>query len=281
VVIDNHPNAWPQSGLDKASVVFEALAEGGITRFMAVFQDGALPDAAEIGPVRSARIYFVEWAMGLQGVFMHAGGSPDGLALAQSTDRLINAEALALPRQYAWREGRRAAPHNLYTNSAALRSFVNDRDQSTPDDPQLGYLFDHVPPAEQVQATVISYGFTDPTFRATWRYDAASNSYYRSMRDKPHVDRVTGQQLATRNVVVMEVSNTPRPGDNKGRLDINVVGSGAARIFFAGRQIDATWRKDDAVAPLRFYDAQGQEIVFNAGPIWIAAVSSFDKLSVQ
>jgi hypothetical protein len=277
-MIDNHPDAWPQSGLNNASLVFEALAEGGITRFMAVFADGALGNVPEIGPVRSARVYFVQWAMGLNAVFMHAGGSPDALALAGSTDRIVDADALVLP-QYARRDNSRAAPHNLYTSSESLRTFAAE--QRPFDDPQVGYVFNAVGPAQAPQATTITYDFTDPLFRATWRYDQQTNAYYRWANGAPQVERNTNAQLRTRNLVVMEVPNAPRAGDAAGRLDLDVVGSGAARVFLAGQQIDATWRKNDAAAPLQFYDAQGQEIVFNVGSMWVAAVSSLEKLTVQ
>jgi hypothetical protein len=279
-MIDNWLAAYPQSGLANASLVFEALAEGGITRFMAVYQDGSLPDAPEIGPVRSTRLYFVQWAMGLQAVYMHAGGSPDGLEVARTTDRIVNAEALALSK-YTRRDSRRSLPHNLYTGSALLRAFVNDKNQSPPNDPQLGYLFDRMAPAAPPQATTINYQFTDPDFRAGWHYDPATNGYYRTMRDEPHIDRVTGQQIWMRNVVVMEVPEALRSGDSKGRLDLQMLGSGSARIFNAGRQIEATWRKEGAAAPLRFYDAGGEEVVFNVGTIWIAAIPSLQRLSVQ
>ncbi|PMP81673.1 MAG: DUF3048 domain-containing protein, partial [Roseiflexus castenholzii] len=83
VMIDNHPNAYPQTGLDKAAVVFEALAEAGITRFMAVYVPGVSPDVSSIGPVRSARLYFVRWAMGMRGMYIHAGGAPDALRRAR------------------------------------------------------------------------------------------------------------------------------------------------------------------------------------------------------
>lgn len=280
VMIDNHPNAWPQSGLDRASIVFEALAEGGITRFMAVFQDGLLPDAPEIGPVRSVRLYFVQWAMGFQGVLMHAGGSPDGLELARSTDQIVNAEALALPH-YARRIDRRSVPHNLYTSSELLRAFVNDKDQSLPDDPEIGYLFDQIAPAEPIQAATISYRFTDPTFRASWTYDPETNGYLRTMSGRPHSDQISGKQLWARNVVVMETNEALRPGDTKGRLDVHTIGSGPALIFSAGQRIEATWRKEDAAAPLRFYDTEDQEIVFNVGTIWIAAIASMDRLTIE
>lgn len=275
-MIDNYPDARPQSGLTKASLVFEALAEGGITRFMAVFTPNTT--VPEIGPVRSARVYFVQWAMGLDAVYMHAGGSPDGLALANSTDRIVNLEALTLP-QYARRDTSRVAPHNLYTSGESLRALANGQPPLA--DQQLGYVFDRVAPAVPPQAATIRYNFTDPLFQATWRYDAQTNGYYRSMVGKPQVDRTTGDPLWTRNLVVMEVPDSLRTGDTAGRLDVNVVGSGAARVFLAGKQIEVTWRKTDAAAPLQFLDAQGHEIVFNLGPMWVAAVPSLNKLAVQ
>src|SRR5262249_5888519 len=123
VMIDNHPDAYPQTGIDHALVVFEALAEFGITRFMAVYAPGVGPDAPAIGPVRSARLYFVQWAMGLRGVYAHAGGSPQGLALAQSTDKITNLDALLRSGgAYFARSKKHFAPHNLFTSSADLAS---------------------------------------------------------------------------------------------------------------------------------------------------------------
>ncbi len=83
VMIDNHPDAYPQSGLDKAAVVFEGLAEYGITRYIATYADGLTPNATQIGPVRSTRVYFAQWAMGFHPLYAHAGGSPDGLKLVE------------------------------------------------------------------------------------------------------------------------------------------------------------------------------------------------------
>jgi hypothetical protein len=183
-------------------------------------------------------------------------------------------------QQYTARDSQRVAPHNLYTNADALRTFAAEQNRPITDT-QIGYLFEHIAPAEPPQATAINYTFTDPTYRVSWLYNAETNGYYRSMSDTPHVDQVTGAQLWTRNVVVIEVPDAPRPDDDQGRIDLNVVGSGTARVFMAGQQIDATWRKDDSAAPLRFFDAQNQEIVFNVGPMWVAAVSSLTQLTVQ
>lgn len=280
VMIDNHPDAYPQSGMDQAAMVFEGLAEYGVTRFIALYADGVTPDVGEIGPVRSTRLYFAQWAMGFHPVYAHAGGSPDGVALSETTDQFINFEALKLPG-YTWRDQQRAAPHNLYTRSTLLRAFAADKSVSTLDDPATGYLFERIDPAATVQGAEINYFFLDRSSRAGFSYDSASNGYHRTMRGRPHIDRNTGKQLWTRNVVVMQVNEAARIGDDKQRIDQEVVGSGPARIFRAGAVIEGSWRKADAAAPLRFYAADGSEVVFNLGPIWVAAIPTFDRLSAE
>lgn len=280
VMIDNHADAYPQSGLDQAAMVFEGLAEYGVTRFIALYQDGVSPEVNEIGPVRSTRLYFAQWAMGFHPVYAHAGGSPDGVQLAETTDQFINFEALR-ERSYTWRDTRRRAPHNLYTKSALLRTFATDKGVADLELPDGGYLFDHVAPASPVEVSTIDYYFLDHTSRAGFRFDPATNRYYRVMRGQLHTDRVTHEQLWTRNVVVMQINEAARPGDEKRRIDQEVVGSGPARVFIAGRSVDATWRKDSDAAPLRFYDSGDNEIVFNVGPIWVAAIASMDRLSAR
>ncbi len=283
VMIDNHPDAYPQSGLNQASIVFEALAEGGVTRFMAVYQEGITPDLSEIGPVRSTRLYFAQWAMGFQPIYLHVGGSPDGLAFVQTSSWLNNLDLddLANNSPYGWRDNRRLAPHNFYSNTELLRAFTANHGVSrfTHNDPKIGYLFNTIAPASPAEGTAVTYAFQ--YYTAEWAYDAESNSYYRTMYGQPHVDRVTGVHLWTRNLVVMEVPYAVRPGDEKLRIDLQVIGSGRANIFLAGRRIEATWRKEMAKSQLCFYDGAGKEIVFNAGPIWIAALPVLDGVLVQ
>ncbi len=278
VMIDNFPDAYPQSGLNKAAVVFEGLAEYGVTRFIGIFQDGVTEDVGEIGPVRSTRLYFAQWAMGFHPVYAYAGGSPDGVKLAETTDQFIKFDALRQPK-YTWRDRKRVAPHNLYTNSSMLRAFAEDRQVTVFSDASVGFLFDNVTPASPTAVNGLDYFFLDRSSRAGFTYDPATNGYYRSMRGQPHIDRVTGQRLWTRNVVVMQVTESVRPGDDKRRIDQDVIGSGPARLFNAGRSVDITWRKTDAAAPLRFYDADDNEVVFNTGPVWIAAIPTLNRLT--
>lgn len=280
VMIDNHPDAYPQSGMDKAAVVFEALAEYGITRYIATYADGVTPNSNQIGPVRSVRSYFAEWGMGFHPVFVHAGGSPDGLELVQGTNQLINFEALVQPK-YSFRDNKRVAPHNLYTTSALLRQFAADKGVGGFGDGSVGYLYAAPAPLAKPQATGLNYYFLDKSSAAGFVYSASENVYYRTLRGRVHVDRITGAQLWTNNVVVIQVNQAKRAGDDKARIDQQVIGSGGARIFKDGALINGSWVKNSAAGPLRFYDAAGNEIVFSRGSIWIAAIPSLDRLAIR
>jgi len=283
VMIDNHPDAYPQSGLDKAAVVFEALAEFGITRFMLVYAPGITPEVKQIGPVRSTRLYFVQLAMGFGAVYAHAGGSPQGLELAESTDQIVNLDALRVDGEdYFARSRARLAPHNLYTSSAQLARAAAAFKATATSDAEQGYLFKRdAPAAQRSDLSPLSYFFIYPQDSAGWTYDAETNGYLRLRRKAPARDAVTGEQLWTKNIVVMEVPERPIRGDEKGRIEQDVIGEGPARLFQDGQVYDVTWRKASSKAPLRFYDAEGAEARFNAGPIWIALIPSLDNMTVK
>lgn len=280
VMIDNHPDSYPQSGLDKAAVVFEGLAEYGITRYIATYADGWTPDASQIGPVRSTRVYFAQWAMGFHPVYVHAGGSPDGLKLVQTTNQLVDFEALNQPK-YTYRDAKRRAPQNLYTNSALLRAFATDKKVSAFSDASVGYTYAAAAPLAKPQVTAINYYFQDKGSAAGFAYNAAQNVYYRTRLGRAHIDRITGAQLWTNNVVIMQVTSTKRAGDDKSRIDQNVIGTGAARFFLDGRSVNGSWSKPSEAAPLRFFDSAGKEIVFSKGSTWIAAIPAFDRLTAK
>lgn len=283
VMIDNHPDAYPQSGLDHAAVVFEALAEFGVTRFIAVLAPGITRDVGKIGPVRSTRVYFAQWAMGFHALYAHAGGSPQGLELVESTDQLVNLDALhGDASEYFVRSADRDAPHNLYTSSAELARAARDKGVADFSDPAIGFLFktdaaESLRPKQQQ----LGYFFIYKEDDAGWTYDPKTNGYYRVRRGQPARDAETGEQLWTKNVVVMEVQEAKIAGDEKGRIEQQVVGSGRARVFIDGIEREVTWRKDAAAAPLGFFLADGEEVRFNAGPIWIAAVPDLANLTVR
>lgn len=283
IMFDNHPAAYPQTGMDGAVMVFEALAEYGLTRYMGVFVPGISPDREEIGAVRSARLYFVQWAMGLSAVFVHAGGSPDSLALAESATEIVNMDALRRDgERYFYRKRERDPPHNLYTTSAELQRFLAEQDAAVPDLSAQGFLFKpDLPPDERPSSQRLSYYFIHADDPAGWIYDPETNGYFRLRRNKPHVDGLTNQQLWFKNVVVMEVYETPVPGDDKGRIEQRVVGEGRARFFLDGHAYAGHWRKPAVAWPLRFYYADDTEVMFNVGPVWIVALPDLGNLTIE
>lgn len=282
VMIDNHPGAYPQTGLNQAAIVFEALAEFGITRYMAIYVPGITPELQTIGPVRSARSYFVEWAKGLRGVYVHAGGAPDALTMARTSVEIVDMDALRRNAGTAFRRSSaRAAPHNLYTSSAAIASFLEAQQSETPNLREIGFRLKRDTPASRPGVQQLSYYFIYKEAYVGWRYDAASNSYLYFRQQRPHVDAASGEQLRFKNVVVLEVPERPIPGDPKQRIQQDVIGEGPARVFIDGKMLDATWRKGAGFAQLRLFDRNDREIALNRGPIWIAAIPSLKNLTVE
>ncbi len=283
VMYDNHPNAYPQTGMDKAAIVFEALAEFGITRYMAIFIPGISPDVPVIGPVRSTRPYYVEWAKGFRSVYVHAGGSPEGLLLAETSIELINMDALrGNASGYFYRTRDRSAPHNLYTNSANIAAFASANDRPVEGLEEIGFTYSpEAPLAERPAQQSLRYFFIYREASVGWQYDPVANSYRYLRGNRPHVDAATGAQLQFKNVVILEVPERPIPNDPKGRIEQDVIGEGPARIFRDGRMIEATWRKAAGYAQLYLVDADGNEVPLAPGSVWIAAIPDLANLTVE
>lgn len=265
VMVENHPDARPQSGLSKAQLVWEAPVEGGITRFLAVY-DGT-EKADEIGPVRSARPYYLDWAKELNAIYLHVGGSPDAL-----TD-LPKMKILDLNQffnaQYFWRATVRQAPHNVYTSSDLLNKAKDDKQWGDSDIQSWLYKDDAALSDRPTSVPDVDINFSAPDFEVLWKYDTQANDYVRSMAGQPHNDK-DGSPIIAKNVAVEFTKVVVL--DSEGRRQIDTVGEGRALVFFDGQSIDGTWKKTAAENRTRFYDSNGNEIVFNAGSTWIEVV---------
>jgi hypothetical protein len=265
VMIENlYPDARPQSGLGQAGVVYEALAEGGITRFLAIFQE---PLPATIGPVRSLRPYFLDWGLEYNIPVAHAGGSQPALEAIPSSG-LKDINALVYDGSYFYRTTDREAPHNLYTNAQDLTAL----------DSKLGYAtaptFTPLPRKADKAVSpaphpTIKISFSSSPYAVEYDFDAASDSYNRSMGGVPHVDRNTNQQIQVKNVVVEYVSTSySTQDDGKPETIMQLVGSGQALVFDDGTVTTGTWNKASASAPTKLLDAAGKPIALNRGNTW-------------
>lgn len=272
VMVDDLRPARPQSGFSLASVVWQAPAEGGIPRYMLLFGEG---DPPAVGPVRSARHYFVAWAAEWRAVYVHVGGSPQALDLLRRQGRgqlVYNADEFRYGGRYLWRIPERAAPHNVYTDGEHLRALaavVGAKDE--PAAPVWRFEPD-APPAERPVGGSIEVSY--PANRIRYAYDRTTNTYRRSVTgEKEQIDAATGEAVAPKNVVIMFVRFGPlNDGSNKHRLEAQVTGSGVAYVATNGVVTKGAWRKRAIDAPTEFLDRRGRPIPLTIGQTFIQVV---------
>lgn len=301
-MIENHVDSRPASGLAKADVVYEAVAEGGITRFLAVFYCGAAAEEVKIAPVRSARVYYIDWASEYADfpIFMHVGGannySGDGSTVKDARAlELLETLGWRVPRgndfdttydsgfPVFWRNYERlgrevATEHTMMASldeayqQAEKRGFgAKNEDGVTWDKKYTSWKFADDAPASG--ASEISFGFWDDysDYDITWKYDSPGNKYLRVNGGKDFIDHETKEKISAKNVVVMFVKERG-PVDKNAHMLYTTTGSGEALIFQNGKVIEGTWEKDSRTARTKFMDADAKEISFVRGPIWIEAV---------
>ena len=273
VMIDDNIPARPQSGFTQASIVYHAPADGGETRYMFVYQEN---DAPVIGPVRSARPYFVRWAAEYRSVFAHYGGDRMSWELVGQIDRklVFSLNALSGAGGAYYRVKWRVAPHNAYTSSDRLDRLADRRDFPSEMLPGLGARIfqDDAPEAERPAKAFIRIPYR--TGRIDYSYDQASNSYRRSIAGKAQFDAETEERVTARNIIVLwirlTIDSKIEPGYH--RPVFHVVGKGKAIVFRDGQAIRGTWVKHDDGDLTRIVDESGDQIPLVRGPIYIQVV---------
>lgn len=269
VMIDNVDGAVPQSGLESASVIYEALVEGSATRLMAVFAGGT---ADKIGPVRSARPYFLDWAIEYDALYGHVGGSPEAMA---AIDGLGMKDFSQFSNgQYFWRSTDRAAPHNVYTSSELIVRALRDKGYADIVPTYESWLFGDEAPLEERPTAMetLTLKFANAISRTMlFVYDRATNSYLRYQAEVPHIDAETGNQLAVKNVAVVVIPPIVAVGE-KGRLTLDTHGTGPLTFYKDGEQIVGTWEKIGTSDRLHFRDADGNAIRLNRGTTWVEII---------
>lgn len=276
VMIENTPDARPQSGLSSAGVVYEAIAEAGITRFLALYQSNG---PINLGPVRSARPYFLRWADGYQAAYAHVGGSPEALSdINQWGIRDIG--QFGNPSYYH-RINTRYAPHNMYTSLSQLSSLEKSKGYTT--STFQGFTRKRDQPSKSPTATTISMDISYSDYSVLYKYDSKTNRYLRFEGGQPQIDANNNKQLAPNVVVALVIPYSYGAIDTSGAYYsvYNNLGSGPAYIFEDGGVVKATWQKASLTSPLRLIGANGKDVPLDAGQTWLTALSSSNELSYQ
>jgi hypothetical protein len=277
VMINNHVQARPQSGLNSADIVYEVLVESGITRYMGIFWSQA---PAKVGPIRSARQYYIEWLSPYDALYIHDG-------CASSDDPRVNAcgnlytyriKDIATAGSWRWNDGVRYAPHNEYNSILTAWEYAEDRgwedfpsnfeSWSFKNDENVDNRGDGYKYETTFHKTLNNDGYYD----STWQYDKTTNSYNRWIGGRVDIDQETNTQVSTKVVIIQETDITPTY-DDKAHIIVDTIGQGDAIILMDGKEIEATWKKTNRTDRTTFYDLSGTEIQFNRGRIWISVIA--------
>ena len=263
IMLENSPDARPQSGLKDAEIVYEAVAEGGITRFLALYQQKA-PET--IGPVRSIRMYYVDWLTPYNASVAHVGGSAAALQVVRNggyrdIDQFFN------PGFYR-RAADRYAPHNVYTSFSKLNELNTAKGYNSSEPLPFDRADDEKDPVQD--GTHIDLTISGPLYNSTYDYDASTKLYNRGQAGAPHLDREAGQ-IQAKVVVALRVNMT-RVMEDGYRESITTTGSGDAMVFQNGHANAVKWYKDSREAQLRFTDAAGAPFKLARGTTWISAI---------
>ncbi len=314
IMIENHKEARPQSGLSFADVVYEAVAEGGITRFLSVYY---CKDAPTVGPVRSARVPFITMLReyGDYPLYAHVGGANCDATTGSGCANGAPADALGLIRKlgwevyndmnqfgvpfpYFWRDyerlPNRATEHTVYSSTSKLWQYAKDKRKLTNVDEEgqkwnktfTSWKFkDDAKAADRGQVSTITFGFWNSfasDFQVIWKYDPATNSYKRTNGGQPHIDKDTGKQLETKNVIVIFAKESPaNDGYEGGHILYKLTGTGDGQLFQDGKKIEITWEKEDPESRMTFYDADNQEISIVRGQVFVEILPIGNKVSAN
>lgn len=290
VMIENHSESRPQSGLSSADVVYEAVAEGGITRFMAVYYCNM--GDVQVGPVRSARTYYLDWLSEYDALYAHVGGAntpgpADALSqIYKYKIKDLNQFGIGFPT--FWRDYQRlghavATEHTMYSTTQKLWETGAKRGWTASDSAGIrwdqkfvSWKFKDDQAASPAVVSKVSLNFweSQSDYSVVWNYDTGCNCYKRVNAGQPHIDLNNNQQLSPKVVIVqfMRESHANDGYENNVHLLYQNKGTGKALIFQDGKAIDGTWSKADRLVREKFLDKTGKEIVFSRGQIWIETV---------
>lgn len=263
IMIENSPDARPQSGVKQAGIIYEAVAEGGITRYLTLHQQDK---PRIIGPVRSLRMYYVDWLAPYNASVAHIGGSAAALKEVRNgnyrdIDQFFNAA-------YYWRSTDRYAPHNVYTSFAKLDALNKAKGYTK--SKFTGFTRTDGETAEKPNATSVTINISGPLYNTNYTYDKKNNRYNRYLAGKLHKDREDGN--ITPSVVIAMKVDMKRVFEDGYREDIETNGSGEAFIFQNGEAKKTTWHKKSRKSPITFTDSEGKDVPLVRGQTWISAV---------
>ena len=278
VVIDNVGDAVPQTSLNEAMIVYEAVVEGGLTRFLAIYKD---PKVETIGPARSARPYFIDYALENDSIFVHYGGSPKALSEVESL-KINNVNGIYSPGDVFWRTNKKKAPHNAmidveevwkYAQTKKYRTTTNERNV-------LNYVTEEIDIEAGTLANTVEIAY--PKEKVKFTYNAETKLYERYSGNTIRKDWITGEKLTAKNVIITYAKNYSTSEENGyGRQAIENIGTLDGYYITNGKAVKIKCKKISRSGKTVYQDLSGNEIKVNDGNTYIQIVPIDTKVSIS
>ncbi len=279
VMIDNEgTKCLPQGGLDMAQIIYEIVVEGDLTRLMPVYW-GVEPPM--IGPVRSSRHYFLDYAMEHDAIYVHFGWSP----MAENDIKQLGINNI---NGVGWggevffditKDTRNW--QDSYTSWDRLAAFIKKARYRTSSDKEhvFSYNREEVPLKGGKEALKIDIRYSS-AMNVSYTYDPERGLYMRYRMGKPHIERTTGEQLSAKNIIILAIGNSRIKGDKEGRQELYNIGEGSGWYITGGKAIKIKWSKTSRASPTSYTDEEGKPIILNPGQTWIQIVPKYAKIVI-
>ena len=297
IMVENTPDARPQSGLINADVVFEVVDEYGITRFVAVFSSY---DSDLVGPVRSARPYYAEIARSFDPVYIFWGTAPifykviedlylDYLSPIGDASGNTSISANFIDPGRGGGEGKDAIrdtsrdvafEHTAYVRLPRMKEIASKQGYKLEGGQSSFHFKLDAPESDRGDISKITLDISIPQYKSLFEYDSKNNNYVRSVAGSPSTDRESGEQIAANNVIVM-VTDIKNSGNSAGHMIVRTTQEGEAFYFFDGKVVEGTWSRSSALDPFIFKDKDGNVVLFNRGHTWVGVISGIDRVDYQ
>lgn len=277
IMINNLKAAQPQSGIGQADVIYETLVEGSICRLFALFQDF---DAEKIGPIRSARHYFLDFSFDFDAIYVHYGQSPQATVAFNELDPPHLNGLSGLDSIMCFQDPERVRPHSTYSSLDGLMAaweyvgYRKEIESKYINDSKLKFSEEEYTPDSTILASKVTLLFSN--YSQPWfEYNEDDSMYYRFQYDEPQIDVETGKQLKFKNIIVQLADMWVISGDTEGRLDMSLISSGSGYFITNGKVVPITWKKTSHESPTHYYLENGTELLLNKGKTWIAVFPSY------
>lgn len=263
VMIDNHRSAWPQAGINKAYAVYEIIVEGGETRLMALFKG---QDLAKIGPIRSSRHYFLDYALENDAIYVHYGWSPQAQSDISSL-KVNNINGISESSTDFWRVKDKSAPHNAVTSTKNILNMAKRKGYRTTssDTSVLKYTTDDINLEQGQDAYKVTIPYSTSN-EVMYNYNQTTGRYERYSKNKQQVEWDTNEIISTKNIIITFAANyTLNDSENKGRQGLKNIGTCEGYYITNGKAIKITCTKNSRTTKTIYKDLAGNEIKINDG----------------